>query len=139
MAVHKNHLGAQILYKSPLGPIRNNLSKCFTTNSHFCKKKFEFLLKKFKIGKIVGQPCLDLTADEFDYIDRIQNIIGNFIRTGNPNDWTGNKRPIQNIQPIRNWRDFKKFNIFGISGQSDENYRNDFCNSLDEMDEYMLH
>lgn len=82
---------------------------------------------------------IDLSEDEIDYIETLQNTIGNFIRTGNPNNWEGNPRPKQDIIQINTWRDSKMFNVFGVSGQYPENYRSEFCDKLDEMDEYMLH
>lgn len=82
---------------------------------------------------------VELLDEEIEHIENIQNIIGNFVRTGDPNDWTGNTRPWQEITQINTWRDSRMFNMFGIYGQYPENYRTEYCDKLDEMDEYMEH
>ena len=82
---------------------------------------------------------IELLQEKVGYIEIIQNVIGNFIRTGDPNDWTGNSRPKEEIEKMNTWRDSKMFNVFGIYGQYPENYRTEYCGKLDEMDEYMKH
>ena len=74
-----------------------------------------------------------------NYIDRIQNTVGNFIRTGDPNDWEGNQRPFQEIGIISNWKESNLFTIFGEDSAIPANYRHEFCDKLDKMNEYMLH
>ena len=69
----------------------------------------------------------------------IQNTLGNFIRTGDPNNWEGNSRPYQDIGRISSWWESNRFNIYGISGTKLEDYRKEYCDKLDDMDEYMLH
>ena len=81
----------------------------------------------------------DLDDLDIDYIERIQNTVGNFIRTADPNNWNGNPRPHQDIVQINSWRDSQMFNVFGVYGQYPENYRSEYCDKLDEMWEYMLH
>ena len=81
----------------------------------------------------------DLPENHKDYIEKLQNTIGNFIRTGDPNNWEGNDRDYQEIVQIDTWRDSKMFTMFGIDGQYPENFRNEYCNKLDDMWEYMMH
>ena len=79
---------------------------------------------------------------EYDYLQHIeksQNIVGNFMRTGDPNNWDGNPRPIIDIPRMSPFRDSKKFNIFGMKGIYQEDFRSSHCDRLDAMDEYMMH
>jgi hypothetical protein len=81
----------------------------------------------------------ELSPAEWNHIDRIQSLVGNFIRTGNPNDWTGNPQPEVSLPKLESWRDSKLFTIFGQTEDYTSNYRSQYCDKLDEMDEYMMH
>ena len=82
----------------------------------------------------------NLTQEDFEYMENLQNTVGNFIRTGNPNDWTGNSRsPNNELKKLRTWADSEKFHVFGLKSQSEEDFRREFCEQLDLMDEYMQH
>ena len=72
-------------------------------------------------------------------MERLQNTVGNFIRTGNPNDWTGNPREENTIPELRTWDQSQSFYVFGADSQYFEDFRGEFCDQLDEMDEYMYH
>ena len=75
-----------------------------------------------------------------------QNYISNFIRTGDPNDWTGspnigdlksknNKAKVKFTEWNGNW--FKT----GVNkfSQQKNDPRSKRCNMLDKVDQYMLH
>ena len=82
---------------------------------------------------------LDLKSDYLEHIEKTQNVVGNFMRTGDPNNWDGNPRPTIEMPKLDHFRDSKKFNIFGMDGIYQDAYRSSFCDKLDAMDEYMLH
>ena len=80
-----------------------------------------------------------LTKEEVEHIKHSQNIGGNFIRNGDPNNWKNNPNDVTSLPYIAPWHDSQMFNVFGMSGKYQEAYRSDFCDRLDEMDEYMMH
>jgi para-nitrobenzyl esterase len=67
---------------------------------------------------------LELTQAEQNYIEKSQNYLANFIRTGNPNDFTGNPNGSMDFDEMVNMRDSDgKMNIVGINGQTTDHYR----------------
>jgi len=83
---------------------------------------------------------LELTQAEQNYIEKSQNYLANFIRTGNPNDFTGNPNGSMDFDEMVNMRDSDgKMNIVGINGQTTDHYRAPWCNVHDLIDEYLQH
>ena len=85
-----------------------------------------------------------LTEEQENWMKMYQNYISNFIRTGNPNDWTDNpnEEPAEtfiweNFVGTERWNELgiNKFSSYGV----DDDQRKNRCGMLDDIQHYMLH
>ena len=118
------------------GTLVNILPKCLNSRlACHCFETFHFFGMGLNRDRIKDK----LTKEEVEHIKHIQNIGGNFIRNGDPNNWMNNPNDVLTLPYVAPWQDSQMFNIFGMDGKHQEAYRSDFCDGLDEMDEYMMH
>ena len=84
-----------------------------------------------------------MTEQEIIWVETYQSYLANFIRTGDPNDWTGNP----NSQPLDEvlWPDYTTeswtqlgLDIFDVYTATDDE-RKARCDMLDDINHYMLH
>lgn len=87
-----------------------------------------------------------LTVDQRNFQLRYQNYYSNFIRTGNPNNSTGNPNGAAPLDVMESWQNNK--NWFGMSlleqkmthwNENNITQVDERCNLLDRIGQYMEH
>lgn len=85
-----------------------------------------------------------MNDEEVEWVTTYQSYLANFIRTGNPNDWTDNPNPAPSDEIV--WPDTARtgrwaqlgINEFDVYSRSND-VRMERCDMLDEINHYMLH
>ena len=84
-----------------------------------------------------------MTQEELDWVSTYQSYLANFIRHGDPNNWTDNpnEKPSNEIVwPRAKTGSVAQLGLDQFSVYSyDDDLRKDRCDMLDDINHYMLH